>query len=174
MRILSTSKQPSRPAWTLERLVYEHSILLGMSIDASTHLSYTSALNSYLTFCKLHNFDINPTPETLSLYVMYQSTFINPKSIDSYLSRIANKWRHTSQMFVRIETVLLSVECSKAPKDDMESLFTEKIPYHWRISRLCITTSSPRLLTTTFSFCLNFSSVSMYYYAFQSYVFPIT
>ena len=91
MQISSTSKQPSRPAWTLECLVYEHSILLGMSIDASTHLSYTSALNLYLTFCKLHDFDINPTPETLSLYVTYQSTFINPKSVDSYLSRIANQ-----------------------------------------------------------------------------------
>jgi hypothetical protein len=62
-----------------------------MAIDESTHLSYTSALNSYLTFCKLHNFDINPTPETLSLYITYQSTFIKPKSVDSYLSGIANQ-----------------------------------------------------------------------------------
>ena len=91
MQISSLSKQPSRPTWTLQQLVYEHSILLSMAIDAATHLSYTSALNSYLTFCKLHNFDINPTPETLSLYVTYQSTFINPKSIDSYLSGIANQ-----------------------------------------------------------------------------------
>ena len=42
-------------------------------------------------FCKLHDFDINPTPETLSLYVTYQSTFINPKSVDSYLFRITNQ-----------------------------------------------------------------------------------
>jgi hypothetical protein len=62
-----------------------------MVIDASTHLTYTSALNSYLTFCKLHGFDIKSTPETLSLYVTYQSTFINPKSVDSYLSGIANQ-----------------------------------------------------------------------------------
>ena len=91
MQVSSSSKQPSRPAWTLRQLVYERSILLGMAIDAATHLSYTSALNSYLTFCKLHNFDIDPTPETLSLYVTYQSTFINPKSVDSYLSGIANQ-----------------------------------------------------------------------------------
>jgi hypothetical protein len=91
MQISPSSKQPARPAWTLERLIYERSILLGMAIDTSTHLSYTSALNSYLTFCKLHDFDINPTPETLSLYVAYQSTFINPKSVDSYLSGIANQ-----------------------------------------------------------------------------------
>ena len=90
MQISSSSRQPPRPAWTLERLIHERSILLGMAIDASTQLSYSSALNSFLTFCKLHDFDINPTPETLSLYVTYQSSFINPKSVDSYLSGIAN------------------------------------------------------------------------------------
>jgi hypothetical protein len=91
MQISPSSRQPIRPAWTLERLVHERSILLGMAIDTSTHLSYTSALNSYLTFCKLHNLDIDPTPETLSLFIAYQSTFINPKSVDSYLSGIANQ-----------------------------------------------------------------------------------
>ena len=65
--------------------------LLGMAIDTSSHISYTSALNSYLTFCKLHNFNINPTPETLNLYFAYQSMFINPKSVDSYLSGIVNQ-----------------------------------------------------------------------------------
>ena len=91
MQISPSSKQPARPAWTLQQLVYERSVLLGMVIDTATHLSYTSALNSYLTFCKLHDFDIDPTPETLSLYVTYQSTFINPTSVDSYLSGIANQ-----------------------------------------------------------------------------------
>ena len=62
-----------------------------MAIDTLTHLSYTSVLNSYLTFCKLHNLNIDPTPETLGLFVAYQSTFINPKSVDSYLSGIANQ-----------------------------------------------------------------------------------
>ena len=91
MQISSSSKQPARPAWMLQQLVYEHSILLSMAINTATHLFYTSALNTYLTFCKLHDFDIGPTPETLSLYVIYQSMFINPKSIDSYLSGIANQ-----------------------------------------------------------------------------------
>ena len=91
MQIFSSARQPTQPAWTLEHLIYEHSILLGMVINTSTHISYTSALNSYLTFCKLYDFDINPMPETLSLYVAYQSMFINPKSVDSYLSGIANQ-----------------------------------------------------------------------------------
>lgn len=55
-----------------------------------TVASYTSALNSYLTFCKLHQLLIDPTPETLSFYITYQSAHINPKSVDSYLSGIAN------------------------------------------------------------------------------------
>ena len=62
-----------------------------MVIERFTHQSYSSALNSYLTFCKLHEFDITPTPETLSLYIIYQSSFIKPKSVDTYLLGIANQ-----------------------------------------------------------------------------------
>jgi hypothetical protein len=75
----------------MERLNHERSILLGMAIDHSTAGTYSSALNSYLTFCKLHNIPVDPTPETLSYYVAFQSSFINPKSVDSYLSGICNQ-----------------------------------------------------------------------------------
>lgn len=91
IRISDTSRQPVRAAWTMERLNAELTINLGMAIDRSTHNSYSSALNSYLTFCRLHNLDIDPTPRNLALYVTFQSTFINPKSVDSYLSGIANQ-----------------------------------------------------------------------------------
>lgn len=86
-----TSKQPVREAWTMDRLNSELTINLGMAIDQSTHQAYTSALNSYVTFCRLHNFDIEPTQRTLALYVTFQSTYINPKSVDSYLSGISNQ-----------------------------------------------------------------------------------
>ena len=85
------SWQPHREPWTLERLNYECSILLGMSIDISTAAMYSSALNSYLTFCKMHSLPVDPTPQTLSYYVTFQSFFINPKSVDLYLSRICNQ-----------------------------------------------------------------------------------
>jgi hypothetical protein len=75
----------------MERLNSELTINLGMAIDRSTHSTYTSALNSYITFCRLHGFDIEPTQRTLALYVTFQSTYINPKSVDSYLSGIANQ-----------------------------------------------------------------------------------
>ena len=90
MEITHTSRQPHREPWTLECLNYECSILLGMSIDTSTAGTYSSALNSYLTFFKLHGLPVNPTPQTLSYYVTFQSFFINLKSVDSYLSGVTN------------------------------------------------------------------------------------
>ena len=91
IKITPTSRQPHREPWTPEHLNYEHSILLGMSIDTSTATTYSSALNSYLTFCKMHALPVDPTPQTLSYYVTFQSFFINPKSVDSYLSGISNQ-----------------------------------------------------------------------------------
>jgi hypothetical protein len=89
--ITPSSQQPVRQLWTLEQLNYKCSILLGMAIDHSTASTYSSALNSYLTFCKIHNIPVNSTPETLSYYVAFQSSFINPKSVNSYLSGVCNQ-----------------------------------------------------------------------------------
>ena len=66
IHMTSLSWQPVWAAWTMECLVYENSILLGMAIDTTTTLTYSSAANSYLTFCKLHCLPVDPTPETLS------------------------------------------------------------------------------------------------------------
>ena len=76
--------------WTTECLIYEHSILLRMAIDSTAAHTYSSAANSYLTFCKLHALPIDPTLETLSYYITFQSAHINPKSVESYLSGICN------------------------------------------------------------------------------------
>jgi hypothetical protein len=88
--ITRESRQPVRQPWTMDRLIHERSILLGMAIDNSTASTYTSATNSYLTFCKLHNIPIDPTSETLSYYITFQSSHINPKSVESYLSGICS------------------------------------------------------------------------------------
>src|ERR1700723_3816898 len=84
------SRQPERQAWTMDRLIHERSILLGMAINISTANTYSSAMNSYLAFCNLHQLPIDPTPETLSYYVTFQCSHINPKSVESYLSGIRN------------------------------------------------------------------------------------
>jgi hypothetical protein len=61
-----------------------------MAIDSSTAITYTLATNSYLTFCRLHNLPIDPTSETLGYYITFQSSHINPKSVESYLSGVCN------------------------------------------------------------------------------------
>ena len=58
----------------------EHSINLGCA--------YSSALNSYLTFCQLHHLDPNPTVNTLSLYITFMAHHIEPRSVCSYLAGI--------------------------------------------------------------------------------------
>ena len=85
------SCQPQREPWSIDQLTHERSIALGLSIDNSSHLTYTSALNSYLTFCKIHNFPIEPTQQTLSFFVVYMSAHIKPDSVNSYLSGICNE-----------------------------------------------------------------------------------
>lgn len=86
-----SSKQPLRAAWTHERLRYERMIALGTAIDHSTSITYSSALQSYLTFCHSHSFPIDPTPDTLSFFTVYMSHHIKPRSVDSYLSGICNQ-----------------------------------------------------------------------------------
>jgi hypothetical protein len=75
----------------MERLVNERSISLGYSLDPSSFGAYTSALNSYITFCNLHSLPIDPTPDTLSFYVVFLSTHIKPDSVNSYLSGICRQ-----------------------------------------------------------------------------------
>ena len=91
IHISETSRQPVRIAWTMEHLNTELTINLGMAINRATHNSYSSALNLYLTFCRLHNINIEPTERTLALHLTFQCTYIKPKSVDSYLSGIANQ-----------------------------------------------------------------------------------
>jgi hypothetical protein len=79
-----------REAWPMEQLLYERSINLGMALDRSTNQSYSSALNSYLTFCDIHHLAIEPTIDTLSLFVTFMSAHINPQSVDNYLSGLCS------------------------------------------------------------------------------------
>ncbi|KAG2743558.1 hypothetical protein P692DRAFT_20747660 [Suillus brevipes Sb2] len=74
----------------MDRLIHERSINLGLALDRSTNQTYSSALNSYVTFCDLHHLSLDPTPDTLSLFVTYMSAHINPCSVDNYLSGISS------------------------------------------------------------------------------------
>ena len=90
-RISDSSRQSVREAWTMDRFFNERSISLGYSLNSSSFTTYTSALNSYLTFCNLHHFPVEPTSDTLSFYIVFLSSHINPKSDNSYLSGICRQ-----------------------------------------------------------------------------------
>jgi hypothetical protein len=91
LQVSATSRQPRREAWTMDRLINECSISLGYSLDVSSFGAYTLALNSYLTFRDLHNLPVDPTPDTLSFYIVSISSHIDPKSVNSYLSGICRQ-----------------------------------------------------------------------------------
>src|ERR1700710_1278056 len=91
IHISDKARQPYREAWSLERLIHERSVFLGLVLDASSFWAYSSHLNSYLTFCSLHHLPIDPTPETLSYYVTFMSHHIRPRSVDAYLSGIVHQ-----------------------------------------------------------------------------------
>jgi hypothetical protein len=85
------SRQPARVAWSHERLVHERSVAMGNSISLATSSSYSSALQSYLNFCRLHKLPVDPTPDTLSFYIVFMCHHIQPRSVLSYLSGICNQ-----------------------------------------------------------------------------------
>ena len=85
------ARQPHRDPWSHERLVHERAIALGHAVDRSTIRSYSSALNSYLEFVKNHNYPVEPTPDTLSLFTVYMSHHISPRSVNNYLSGIVHQ-----------------------------------------------------------------------------------
>ncbi|KIY47219.1 hypothetical protein FISHEDRAFT_45737 [Fistulina hepatica ATCC 64428] len=84
-------QQPPHAPWTMSRLQFERAIAIGASIDLSSTLTYNSALQSYLTFCHMHQFPIDPTPDMLSFYIVYMSHHIKPSSVNSYLSGICSQ-----------------------------------------------------------------------------------
>ena len=87
------SRQRPRVAWTRERLLHERALelALGQAIDTSTWKNYGSALNSYLTFVRIHNFPVEPTPDSLSFFTVFMCHHIKPDSVDSYLSGICHQ-----------------------------------------------------------------------------------
>ena len=77
------SKQHTCLAWTRDRLLHERALAMGQAIDSSTWKNYGSALNSYLNFVRIHQFPIDPTPDTLSFFMVYMCHHIRPSSVDT-------------------------------------------------------------------------------------------
>jgi hypothetical protein len=85
------ARQPTREAWSIDQVIHEQSITLSSILDKSTYGNYTSMLNSYILFCKLHNRPIYLTENTLSCYIVFMCCHIKPDSVDTYLSGICNQ-----------------------------------------------------------------------------------
>jgi len=75
----------------MERLLHRRALALGEAIDISTEKTYGSALNSYLTFVRIHDLPTEPTDDTLSLFTVFMSDHIQPRSVKSYLSGIVQQ-----------------------------------------------------------------------------------
>ena len=85
------NRQPHRDPWSRERLFHERAIAMGNAIDSTSRYTYGLALNSYLTFVRIHDIPVEPTKETMSFFVVFTSSFLNPQSVASYLSGICNQ-----------------------------------------------------------------------------------
>jgi hypothetical protein len=85
---------PSRPArtrWPRQKLEHCQAVALGYALESNSQAAYSSALQCYLNFCRVHEFPVEPTPETLSFFIVYESHYIKPQSIDSYLSGVVSQ-----------------------------------------------------------------------------------
>jgi hypothetical protein len=84
-------KVSKRLPWSRERLIHARAAALSLALERSTSAVYSSALQSYLRFCHIHGFGIEPTPQTMSFYVVYMCHHISPNSIATYLSGIIHE-----------------------------------------------------------------------------------
>ncbi|PIL36253.1 hypothetical protein GSI_01915 [Ganoderma sinense ZZ0214-1] len=76
----------------LDKLLHERDIALDAAIDLNTSSSYSSARNMYLSFCQRQKLPFDPTPDTLSLFIVHEVLRnLEPRSVDSYLSGICNE-----------------------------------------------------------------------------------
>lgn len=89
--ISSTARQSHRAPWPFPRLVRERAINMSFAKEKVTKNGYSSGFQSYLYFCYSHKIPVDPTPDTLSLYVAWLAAHIKPASVDTYLSGICSE-----------------------------------------------------------------------------------
>ncbi|TFY53164.1 hypothetical protein EVG20_g10240 [Dentipellis fragilis] len=111
-----STRQPVRERWSRERLLHERAVALGFALKDSSLLSYSSALQSYLAFCEMHQLPVEPTEETLSFYVVYTCHYIRPSSVRNYLSGICQQ---LEAFFPQVRTV----RCSKIVSQTLAGCF---------------------------------------------------
>ena len=88
LQVSASACQRTCEPWPIQRLLEQRVVALGMALENMTAGAYQLHVNSYLTFCHAHNFPIDLTPDMLSFFIVYMSTYIKPQSIQTYLSGI--------------------------------------------------------------------------------------
>src|SRR5260370_10352150 len=91
IQLCPMTSQPKHQTWSLRHLCEACAIALGAALEHSTAHTYSSALISSLSFCDSHNFSCEPTPDTLSFFIVYMCHHIKPTSVASYLSGICSE-----------------------------------------------------------------------------------
>jgi hypothetical protein len=81
-------RQPIRQPFPMVKLRRLLGLALENTWDVSTRKVYRSHLISYLQFVKAHKLNLEPTEDTLALYIMYMSNHIKPTSVEVYLTGI--------------------------------------------------------------------------------------
>jgi len=146
-----------RLPWSIDHFLHERAIALGQAIDSATWKNYGSALNSYLEFIRIHNFDVDPTEDKLSYFVVFMSYHIKPSSVNTYLSGICQQLEPFFQVSVLHKNQNWLRELCAVVKECVANLSQENY--------LCLLTTYvssihpftfPLIMTTNF-FWLNFS-----------------
>jgi len=101
------TRQPVHAVWSRDRLIHERAVALGNTMDKLTLSNYNSALNSYLTFVKVHNLPVEPTPENLSFFTVYMCHHINPHSVNTYLSGIIQQLENTFPTIMEVRNSII-------------------------------------------------------------------
>lgn len=91
MSSLPLGHRARRTRWPIERLTHERNIAVGSALALSSNSACNSAVQSWIRFAKLHELPLEPSAETLSFYIVYECFYIEPRSVNSYLSGIINK-----------------------------------------------------------------------------------
>ena len=84
------SRQLYCATWSCEQVIHKHAITLGYTLDDSTLQTYNYHLQSCLFFFLQTTLPLDPTPDTLSFYIVFMSHHIKPASVMQYLSGIIN------------------------------------------------------------------------------------
>lgn len=83
-------RRPLRQPFPISKLRGLLGEVLDNAWDISTKKVYRSHFFSYLDFTKLHDLPLEPTEDTLALYIVYMSNHIKPTSVEVYLAGISH------------------------------------------------------------------------------------